>query len=167
MKLLFSKSEIEKAIEFLAKSLSSYLDSLNEEVHFITILKEGLHFSVDLSKKLENFDLIFDYVFLENVNPFSRELAINKDIFLPVKDKRVIVCSVLTRSGYEINFIDNYLKIRGAFEVKTISLICKEQAKIKPDYYYFTISNDYYLVGYGLDYNNKYMNLEDIYAIAD
>jgi len=165
MNLIFSSSQIEEALSELSLRLSSYLDSLGREVHFVTILKEGLHFSVDLSKRLENYDLIFDYVFLENVGSFHRELAINKDIFLPVKEKVVVVCSVLTRSGYEIGFIENYLKIRGAYDVKVVSLICKENSSRKPDYYYFTISDEFYLVGYGLDYNGKYMNLQDIYAI--
>ncbi|MFN3478423.1 MAG: phosphoribosyltransferase family protein, partial [bacterium] len=137
MKKLYTYREIENAIDSLANSLKKYI--LDQEVHFITILKEGVHFSVDLAKKLQDHLLIFDYIFLENVNPSNRELAIEKDIFLPIKNKIVIVCSVLTRTGYEISFIHDYLKIRGAKEVKTVSLVCKDNCHRKPDFYYFSV----------------------------
>lgn len=163
MKKLYNYQEIENAIDFLANSLKKYI--LDQEVHFITILKEGIHFSVDLAKKLQDHLLIFDYIFLENVNPSNRELAIEKDIFLPIKNKIVIVCSVLTRTGYEISFIHDYLKIRGAKEVKTVSLVCKDNCHKKPDFYYFSVPQEYYLVGYGLDYQEKYRNLNEIYKL--
>lgn len=166
MEELYTYNEIEKAIKVLSKKIENYVKNLDdEEIHFVTILKEGIHFSVDLAKKLQTYPLIFDYIFLENVNPHNRELAIEKDIFLPVKNKIVIVCSVLTRTGYEISFIQNYLKIRGAKEVKTVSLICKDNSFNKPDFYYFTVPEDYYLIGYGLDYQEKYRNLNSIYKL--
>lgn len=173
MELVFNNLEIKKAILNLSSKISEYLSKISskisykisDSVHFITILKEGIHFSVDLSKALSDYDLILDYIFLENINPENRELAIEKDIFLPVKNKVVIVCSVLTRTGYEITFIENYLKIRGAKDIKTVSLICKEGTLKKPDFYHFTVPDGYYLVGYGLDYHEKYRNLENIYKI--
>lgn len=165
---LFSKAEIQKAVDELSLQISKYIDehlkNLNE-IHFITILKEGIHFSTDLSLRLQKYPLIFDYIFLENVNPENRELAIEKDIFLSVKNRVIFVCSVLTRTGYELNFIENYLKIRGALQVKTISLISKENSSKKPDFYYFTVPQDYFLVGYGLDYQEKYRNLNEIFKI--
>ncbi|MCS7165092.1 MAG: phosphoribosyltransferase family protein [Candidatus Calescibacterium sp.] len=165
MELLFDEKSITEALQKIYLDIKVYLSSINEEVHFITILKEGIHFSVDLSKKLYDYDLIFDYIFLKNVNPDNRELAIEKDIFLPVKNRKVIVCSVLTRTGYELSFIENYLKIRGASEIKTVSLICKQETHKKPDFYFFEIPNDYYLVGYGLGYNERYRNLQKIYRL--
>lgn len=164
MRLLLSKNQIRDSVKKIAYEISNYF-SFQDEIHFITILKEGIHFSVDLAKYLENYNLVFDYIFLENINPQSRELAIQKDIFLPVKNKKVIVCTVLTRTGYEISFIENYLKIREAREVKTVSLICKDGAHKKPDFFSVIVNSDYYLVGYGLDYHEKYRNLEEVYII--
>ncbi|MCS7243283.1 MAG: hypothetical protein RMJ36_00900 [Candidatus Calescibacterium sp.] len=165
MELLFDRISINKALDKIFTDIKCYLSDISGDVHFITILKEGIHFSVDLSKMLNEYDLIFDYIFLENINPDNRELAIEKDIFLPVKNKRVIVCSVLTRSGYELSFMENYLRIRGALEVKTVSLICKEGANKKPDFYFFEVPSSYYLVGYGLGFDEKYRNLEGIYKL--
>ncbi|MEN3014603.1 MAG: phosphoribosyltransferase family protein [bacterium] len=165
MQLVFSKDQIKQAIQKIADQVSEYLEQVQEDVHFVTVLREGIHFSIDLAQKLEKYSLIFDYIFLENVNPNNRELAIEKDIFLPVKDKTVLLCSVLIRTGYEISFIENYLRIRGCKQIKTVSLICKKGAYKKPDFYYFLTEPSDYLVGYGLDYNEKYRNLQEIYKI--
>ncbi|MGB9638195.1 MAG: phosphoribosyltransferase [bacterium] len=167
---LISNSDIQKGVSYIANKLNDFLDeNYKDEWYFITIMKEGIPFSVDLAKQIRH-NLVFDYIFLEKVYEYNniKELAIKKDVFLPVNNKNVIVCATVIYTGYEVNFIKEALKIRGAKSIFIVSLILKESSNtiIKPDFYYFNIKGDDFLVGYGLAYNEKYRNLNSIYKLV-
>ena len=167
---VIKESEIEKGVSYIADKLNNFLDENSDyKWYFITVMKEGIPFSVDLAKKIRH-DLVFDYIFLEKVFEFNtmKELAIKKDVFLPVNNKNVIVCATVIYTGYEVNFIREALKIRGAKSIVIVSLILKEyfSGLVKPDFYYFNISGNDFLVGYGLAYNEKHRNLRSIYRVV-
>ena len=169
---IISKEEIEKGVDYIANNLNNFLDenyfNSKDNWYFITIMKEGIPFSVDLAKKIKH-NLVFDYIFLEKVFEYNtvKELAIKKDVFLPVNNKNVIVCATVIYTGYEVNFIKEALKIRGAKSIFIVSLILKKSSNtiIKPDFYYFDIEGSDFLVGYGLGYNEKHRNLNSIYKL--
>ena len=167
---LISEEEIQKGVSYIANKLNSFLDeNYEDEWYFITVMKEGIPFSVDLSKQIRH-NLIFDYIFLEKIFEYDniKELAIKKDIFLPVNNKNVIVCATVIHTGYEVNFIKEALRIRGAKSIFVVSLVLKQYPNsiVKPDFYYFDIEGTEFLVGYGLGYNEKYRNLNSIYKLA-
>ena len=83
---IISKEEIEKGVDYIANNLNNFLDenysNSKDNWYFITIMKEGIPFSVDLAKKIKH-NLVFDYIFLEKVFEYNtvKELAIKKDVF--------------------------------------------------------------------------------------
>jgi hypoxanthine phosphoribosyltransferase len=80
----------------------------------------------------------------------------------------VIVCATVIHTGYEVNFIKEALRIRGARSIFIVSLVLKQYPNtiVKPDFYYFDIEGTEFLVGYGLGYNEKYRNLNSIYKLV-
>ena len=88
-------------------------------------------------------------------------VKINKDLETDIDGKDIIIVEDIVDSGVTLNYLEGYLKSRGAASVKLCSLLDKPEGRrvdIKADYVGFTV-DDRFIVGYGLDYDQKYRNL--------
>lgn len=161
IKVLINEDKIKNRIKEIAQEILK--DFKNEEIVLVCILKGAAYFTIDLSKELNN-NLILDFM---KVNSYGDELqssgTINfkLDISTDIKDKNVIIVEDIIDSGLTLNYIYDYLVKKDPKNLKICVLLDKKERRVKTinvDYTGFEIENKFVL-GYGLDYKDKYRNL--------
>ena len=165
---LISKSAIEKRLDEIAEIINN--EYKNEEIYLICILKGGVFFMVDLAKRLNlptklNFMRVSSY---GNNTESSKTIDIIMDIDESIEGKNVILIEDIIDSGRTLSHIIDLLKKRNPKTLKLCTLLDKPSRRvsnINVDYIGFTIP-DSFVVGYGLDYAQKYRNLNYIGIIS-
>ncbi len=159
--VLLSENQLENIVNSLAKKIEK--DYNDKEFMMIGLLKGSVAFMADLMKKL-NLDFSIDFMVASSYGSgteSSGKVKIISDVTIPVKDKNILIVEDIVDSGNTLNFICNYLVTKGAKSVKVVTL-CDKPARRKvpftPDYVGTEIPDEF-IVGYGLDYNEKYRNL--------
>lgn len=166
--VFISKDEIEQEITSLASSINK--DFEGKEVVFISVLNGSFMFSADMMKKIDleceiSFVKMKSYEGTESSGTVHELIGLNRDI----KGKSVVILEDIVDSGLTIDKIMTLLQDKNPAEIKICTLLYKPSAfvgKTKPDYIGFSIPNAF-VVGYGLDYNEKGRNLDAIYQIKD
>lgn len=161
-KVLFEKEEIAKKIKEVAKKISEdYKDK--KDVLVVGILKGSFIFMSDLVRELD-LDVSVDFIIASsygNRTITSGELKITKDLTCDVSGKHIIIAEDIIDSGITLNALLSILKGRGAASVKVCSFLDKKEGRLvefNADYICFDVPNAF-LVGYGLDYAEKYREL--------
>lgn len=159
--VLLSEEQIEKIVNTVAKKIEK--DFTGKEFLMIGLLKGSVAFMADLMKKI-NLDFSIDFMVASSYGSgteSSGKIKIISDITIPVKDKDILIVEDIVDSGNTLNFISNYLVTKGANSVK-VATLCDKPARrkvpFKPDYVGTEIPDEF-IVGYGLDYDEKYRNL--------
>ena len=118
-----------------------------------------------MSKKITDSDVILDFIRVSSYGVNNREttgkLDFKLDISENIGNKNVIIVEDIIDSGITLSYLYNYLKTKNPKSLKICVLLDKKarrQKKIKVDYTGFEIENKFVL-GYGLDYDEKYRNL--------
>lgn len=163
VKILYTAEEIEKRISQLAKEIDK--NDYEEEIVFLCILKGAFCFYADLIRKI-TIPCTCQFIGLSSYEGETTKSSGNIKTYLEsnykYKDKKVIIIEDIVDTGITINFLKNLLiNDKKATEVKVCSLLNKpsrRQEKIDIDYEGFRI-DDYFVVGYGLDYDERYRNL--------
>ncbi len=162
--ILISAGELEVRAEELAKQISSdYKNSCIDEVILICILKGSVLFMSDLAKKLTipNVELEFMRISSYENNTTSGEIIIKQDLDIDIKNKHIIIIEDIIDTGKTLSYLLNHLNHKEPASIKLCTLLDKPSRRIidvKVDYIGFTIE-DLFVVGYGLDYMQKYRNL--------
>ena len=159
--VLVSEKQLEKIVNSLAKQIEK--DYNDNEFMMIGLLKGSVAFMADLMKKIR---LDFSIVFMVassygSGTESSGKIKIISDVTIPVKDMDILIVEDIVDSGNTLNFICNYLVTKGAKSVR-VATLCDKPARRKvpftPDYIGTEIPDEF-IVGYGLDYDEKYRNL--------
>lgn len=163
---LFSQEEIEAQVSKLAEEIKKDYEDLNNLV-VIAVLKGAMLFSSDLIKKFgAGPELEFIRLSSYNGGMESSGTVKSYDLSLPdISGKDVLITEDIVDSGRTADFLLRFLKDQAnAKSIKIASLLDKpskrleEFENIKPDYCCFTVE-DKFIVGYGLDYDQKFRNL--------
>ncbi len=169
LKLLIPEEEIKKRVKELAQEIDR--NHRGQSVVFVGILKGAFIFLADLVRQIKGVDLAIDFVRLASYgtsDTSSGQIQITKDIELSLKDKEVIIVEDIVDTGLTLKYLQDYLKSHQPNSVKVCCLINKTERReieINIDYCGFTIPKGF-LVGYGLDYAEKYRHLPEIYEIV-
>lgn len=163
MKLLLSESEIKKRVKELADSISN--DYKDKSPIFIGILNGCYVFMADLLREL-TIEVEVDFVKIRSYegDKSTGTIKFRKDISANIDDRHIVIVEDIIDSGFTINFLVNRLKESGPKSVSVASMLYKKKvAKLdfEIDYVGFVIPPEF-VVGYGLDYNEKYRNLKDV-----
>lgn len=167
-KVLIKANDITKRTDEIAKQITK--DYEGEEVVMICILRGATLFFADLVRKVE-LDVNFDFMDVSSYGAgvtSSGEVRIIKDISTPIKDKNVIIVEDIIDSGNTLSYLKRILKQRNPKSIKIASLLDKperREVQIEGDYVGFKIP-DVFVIGYGLDYNEKYRNLPDVCILS-
>ena len=161
IEVLFDEKTINNRVKELAKEIEKEYN--NEEVVFICTLKGAVFFACDLLKNYKGdarleFLRVSSYHGKETTGKIELNLSINED---NIKDKNVVIIEDIVDTGYTLSFLKDYLNKMNPKSLKVCTLLDKKIKRvvdIKPDYYGFDIGNEF-VIGYGLDYNQKYRNL--------
>ncbi len=159
--VLFSEEEVAKRIAELAAAISAEYEG--KYLHLVCVLKGGVFFMTELSKHL-TIPCSLDFMSVSsygNAMKSSGQIEILKDLDEPVEGRDVLVVEDIIDSGRTLSYLLEMLKGRGAKSLKLCTLLDKPEcriAEVHVDYTGFRVP-DKFVVGYGLDYQQKYRNL--------
>lgn len=161
IRVLLSESEVDKRIQEIGEQISQ--DYEGKEVHLVCILKGGSFFMCELSKRI-TVPVSLDFMSVSSYGAGTESsgvVKIVKDLDEPLQDKNVIVVEDVVDSGRTLSYLLEILKNRGPKTLKLCTLLDKPQRRVvdvSVDYKGFEIPDEF-VVGYGLDYAQKYRNL--------
>ena len=162
IRVLLSEDEVNKRISEVAAQISR--DYQGKEIHLICILKGGVFFTCELAKRLE-LPVTLDFMSVSsygNDTKSSGVVRIVKDLDEPLAGKDVLIVEDIIDSGRTLAYLIELLEKRNPNEIKLCTLLDKPERRVKKqvkvDYTCFTIPDEF-VVGYGLDYDQKYRNL--------
>ena len=160
-KILFTQEQIWRRAEELGQRISE--DYAGEKVVLIGTLKGAIPFMADLMKNI-SMDIEIDFVAASSYGSgteSSGEVILKHDITLDLEGKHVILVEDIIDTGNTIKALKAYLQKRGPKSVSICTLLDKPARRVvdvKGDYIGFVVE-DLFIVGYGLDYDQKYRNL--------
>jgi hypoxanthine phosphoribosyltransferase len=141
-------------------------DYSGRAVHLIGILKGACLFLSDLSRAID-LAVSFDFMAVSSYGKGAKstgEVRITKDLDTSIEGLDVIIVEDIVDTGLTLNYLRHLLESRGPRSLKIATLLDKPSRRIQPvevEYIGFTIP-DAFVVGYGLDYAERYRNLRDV-----
>jgi len=168
-KILISRDEIAKAVDRLACEIKR--DYQGKQPLLISVLKGSFVFMADLIRQLD-LPLELEFVRLSSygaARQSSGKVRIIQGVKTPVKGRDVLVIEDIVDTGITISFLLDYLKKKKPASLKLCVLTDKPSRHRVPvfiNYLGFTVP-DKFIVGYGLDFNERFRNLPDIYTLED
>lgn len=160
--VLISEKEIDNRILEIADRINK--DYEGEELTLICVLKGGVMFMCDLAKRL-NLNVRLDFMSVSSYGSETKSsgvVKIIKDLDDSIDGKNVLVVEDIIDSGNTLSYLMDILKKRGPKSIKLCTLLDKpsrrEKKDVFVDYVCFEIE-DKFVVGYGLDYDQRYRNL--------
>lgn len=167
MKVVLSKEQIAKRIYELGQEISR--DYKGKKLIVVCILKGAVVFFADLIRAID-LEVEVDFVRLAsyaNQTHSSGKVVFSKDMELSVEGKHILFVEDIVDTGYTIAYLQKVMSARNAKSIKVCALIDKKerrQVEVEVDYVGFYIPHGF-LVGYGLDYAEKYRNLPGVYEL--
>ena len=160
-RVLIDEGEIHRAVEQLGKRIT--LDYQGKEPVFVCILKGAVMFFTDLMRQVD-LPITTDFMAISSYGSSTKTsgvVRLIKDLDHDVLNKDVLVVEDIVDSGLTLSYIKKVLSERGAKSVRLATLLDKpvrRKTELEVDYACFKIPNEF-VVGYGLDYNERYRNL--------
>ncbi|HVG25021.1 MAG TPA: hypoxanthine phosphoribosyltransferase [Thermoanaerobaculia bacterium] len=166
---LISREQIETRVVEMAKEISA--DLAGSDVIALCVLKGAVFFCADLVRHM-TMDVALDFIQVSsygNQKYSSGVVTILKEPQLDMRGKAVLIVEDIIDSGLSIREVHNYIESRGAATVKTASFLDKPKARkvpFTPEYVGFSIDPQF-VIGYGLDFAEKYRNIPEVQVLSD
>ena len=161
IRVLLSEEEVDARIQEVADMINKDYDG--KDVHMICVLKGGVFFMCELAKRITR-PVTLDFMSVSSYGDDTKSsgvVKIVKDLDDSIKGKNVIVVEDVVDSGRTLSYLLDMLKDRGPKSLRLCTLLDKPERRVVPvhvDYTGFEIPDEF-VVGYGLDYAQKYRNL--------
>lgn len=161
IRVLLPEEELAARITEIGEQISK--DYEGESVFIVCILKGAAFFACELAKRI-TVPVTIDFMATSSYGSgtvSSGQVKIKKDLDLDVEGQNVIIVEDIIDSGNTLNFLSKLFKERNAKSVRMCTMLDKpdrREVDVDVDYTGFTIP-DQFVVGYGLDYDQKYRNL--------
>lgn len=161
VEVLLQEEEVDARIKEVADQINK--DYEGKEIHLICVLKGGVCFMCELAKRL-TVPVSMDFM---SVSSYGKEtkssgvIKIIKDLDEPLRGKDVLVVEDIVDSGRTLSYLLELLSDRGPASLKLCTLLDKPERRVidvDVDYTCFQIPDEF-VVGYGLDYDQRYRNL--------
>ena len=155
----------EEQIQEKAKEIGAQItkDYAGKEIILIGILRGAVPWMAEIMKRID-LDMVIDFMAVSSYGAATKSsgvVKINKDLDVNIDGRDIIIVEDIVDSGVTLSYLEGYLQSRGAASIKLCSLLDKPEGRrvdIKADYVGFTV-DDRFIVGYGLDYDQRYRNL--------
>jgi hypoxanthine phosphoribosyltransferase len=158
--VLFTEEQILQKVKELAAKVSA--DYRGKELCIVTILRGAAIFLADFTRFLEDINFTIDFLFLSRGREGkSGEVKIVKDLDYPIHKKHVLIVEDMIDVGESLGYVKEVLALREPASIKICTLFEKPYrrgAPVQSDYVGFVLP-DKFVVGYGLDYKQRYRNL--------
>ena len=161
VRVMIPDEEVDKKIAELGKQISE--DYAGKQVHLICILKGSVFFTCELAKRI-TVPVSLDFMSVSSYGDGTKSsgiVKISKDLDESLEGKQVIVVEDIIDSGKTLYYLLDVLAKRNPTSLKLCTLLDKPDRRVrdvKVDYVGFAIPDEF-VVGYGLDYAQKYRNL--------
>ncbi len=159
--VLLTEEEVDAKIREMGEQISK--DYEGKTIHMICVLKGGSFFATELAKRI-TVPMTIDFMSASSYGSGTRSsgnVKIVKDLDEPVAGRDVLIAEDIVDSGNTLAYLIENFKTRGAKSIRLCTLLDKPDrrtADVHVDYTCFQIP-DKFVVGYGLDYDQKYRNL--------
>ena len=170
IRILLSEEEVNARISEVAAQINA--DYAGKPIHLICILKGGVFFTCELAKRL-NMPVSMDFLSVSSYGSGTESsgvVKIVKDLDEPLEGKNVLIVEDIIDSGRTLAYLIEILHKRQPNEIKLCTLLDKPERRVKKqvkvDYTCFTIPDEF-VVGYGLDYDQKYRTLPYVGVLKD
>jgi hypoxanthine phosphoribosyltransferase len=167
LKVLLRGTEIRRRVKALARQIER--DCKGEPLHLVCILKGACIFLADLLRELR-VPVSVDFIAVSSYGKGSLpsgEVRITKDLDQSIEGMNVIIVEDILDTGLTLNYLYRILQSRKPKSLKIAALLDKPARRVKEiavDYIGFKIP-DQFVVGYGLDYAERYRNLPDVCVV--
>jgi hypoxanthine phosphoribosyltransferase len=169
MEILITREQIAGAVAQMGQQITR--DFAGESVVLIGVLKGACLFLSDLARQI-SLDATFDFIAVRSYGDKKEstgEVQLIKDVTTRLQDRNVILVEDILDTGYTLTFLKKVLGARQPKALKIAALLDKTSRRVVPvgaDYVGFVIP-DKFVVGYGLDFNERYRNLPDVCVLPD
>lgn len=168
-KVLFPGSEIQARISELGKIITK--DYTGKDLLLVSVLRGSVVFLTDLIRQIDlessiDFMSISSYLGSKSAHA-TGVVKITKDLEDPIEGRDILIIEDIIDSGLTISYLARNLKLRNPNSLEVCALLdrnVKRIAEVNIKYAGFTIGDEY-VVGYGLDYKQKFRNLDSIYRL--
>ena len=168
VRILLKEEEVDKRIAEVAAMINR--DYAGKEVHLICILKGGVFFTCELAKRL-TVPVSMDFMSVSSYGSGTESsgvVRIVKDLDESIAGKNVLIVEDIIDSGRTLAYLIEILKQRNPESIHLCTLLDKPERRVKKqvkvDYTCFEIPDEF-VVGFGLDYDQKYRNLPYIVVV--
>ena len=166
---LFSREQIDRRVAEMAKEISA--EFAGGDLIALCVLKGAMFFCADLVRQMD-LDVHLDFIQISsygNQKYSSGVVTILKEPQLDMRGRNVLIVEDIIDSGLSIREVNSYIESRGAAKVKVASFLDKPKARkvpFTPDFVGFAIEPQF-VIGYGLDFAEKYRNIPEIQVLSD
>lgn len=160
--VLITEKEIIKRAEELGKQITK--DYKGKELVLVGILRGAVMWMAELMKNIDLEDLTIDFMAVSSYGAATKssgQVQVNKDLNSDIMGKDVIIVEDIVDTGVTLSYLRSFLKNREANSVEVCSMLDKperREVEVPIKYRGFEVEN-LFIIGYGLDYDQKYRNL--------
>ena len=159
--VLISEEDVDKKVREVAAQISK--DYEGKEVHLICVLKGSVFFACELAKRI-TVPVTLDFMSVSSYGDDTKSsgvVKIIKDLDEPLENKDVLIVEDIIDSGRTLSYLIEILKKRNPASLHLCTLLEKPDRRVRPVHVNYTCFEipDEFVVGYGLDYAQKYRNL--------
>ena len=168
VRTLISRAQIQRRVVEMAQEIRR--DFPTEPLHLVGVLKGSIFFLTDLARQIGgevSLDLISVSSYGSGTHT-SGQVKLTRDLDSSIEGKTVIVVEDILDTGMTLQYLLRVFEQRKPRRIRVAVLLDKPErriAKVRADYVGFKIPNEF-VVGYGLDYAERYRNLEDVGVLA-
>jgi hypoxanthine phosphoribosyltransferase len=169
LKVLISSEQIQARIRELGEQISN--DFPTSDLHFVCILKGACFFMTDLARAMKR-NVSIDFMGISTYGKgktSSGEVKVTKDLDISLEGADVLIVEDIVDSGVTLNYLLHVLEQRKPASIRIAALLDKPERRLRPvhvSYVGFQIP-DKFVVGYGLDYAEKFRNLDSVCVLDD
>ena len=161
IEIMLPEEKVDAKIKEIGEKISH--DYAGKQVHLVCVLKGGSFFMCELAKRI-TIPVSFDFMSVSSYGGDTKSsgvVKIVKDLDEPLEGKHVIIVEDIVDSGRTLSYLKELLNQRGPASLAVCTLLDKPERRVvdvNVDYSGFNIPDEF-VVGYGLDYDQKYRNL--------
>jgi hypoxanthine phosphoribosyltransferase len=169
LKVLISREQISERVHEIGNHINK--DFAGESLVLVGVLKGSCIFLSDLARSIA-LDVTFDFISVSSYGAgkqSSGEVRLIKDVDTPLQGKNIILVEDILDTGVTLSYLKKLFEAAQPKSLRIAALLDKPSRRIKPiqpDYFGFQIPDEF-VVGYGMDFAERYRNLADICVLQD
>lgn len=167
IKVLINEAKIDARLDEIAKEIMK--DYKDEDIVFVGVLRGAAMFMIELAKRIKN-SVEFEFIQLESYEGENStgNVKLKQELTGKIEEKNIIIIEDIIDTGRTLEYLREHIKKFNPKSVKICTLLSKPSRRVfelNVDYIGFSIPDEF-VIGYGMDYNQKYRNLPFIGKIG-